>query len=169
LRRILAARKKPVPVRIRRRVAAAFLLCFVANSVATATQEISAVAEHDVRPIQELGTAIAPHAGDLPPDLAQARFDSASLNADARLRRDWPGYAYFWQASNLSYRPLYFEEPRVERYGARGRLLTQPVISGAHFFSAVPALPLKMAMQPPWRCVYPLGYARPGSDSDCRW
>jgi hypothetical protein len=39
----------------------------------------------------------------------------------------------------------------------------QPVISGAHFLVAIPALPVRMVLEPPWERVYPLGHARPGN------
>ena len=40
---------------------------------------------------------------------------------------------------------------------------TQPVVSGAHFFLNIAALPYKMAINPPLECQYTLGYYRPGS------
>lgn len=51
----------------------------------------------------------------------------------------------------------------MERYGHTWGPAVQPIISGAHFFATVPLLPYKMGMEPPWECVYPLGYYRPGS------
>ena len=44
----------------------------------------------------------------------------------------------------------------------------QPVLSGAHFFATVPALPYKMAVDPPWACVSTLGHYRPGSPAPYR-
>lgn len=79
--------------------------------------------------------------------------------------REWKPVDFRWTASGMCYKPLYFEEPQVERYGHSfgvGPIL-QPFISGAHFFATVPLLPYKMGVDPPLECQYPLGYYRPGN------
>lgn len=77
--------------------------------------------------------------------------------------RNWTLHMQSWKASALCHKPLYFEQPALERYGhSTGRLL-QPVVSGAHFFAAVPLLPYQTGLAPPWECQYPLGHYRPGS------
>jgi len=77
--------------------------------------------------------------------------------------RDWLCSTFPWQASALCHKPLYFEEVQAERYGHVTGPLTQPMISGAHFFLNIAALPYKMAINPPMECQYALGYYRPGS------
>jgi hypothetical protein len=64
----------------------------------------------------------------------------------------------------LCHKPLYFEEPQLERYGHTAGPFKQPILSGAHFFTSILALPYNMAINPPMECQYPLGYYRPG---DC--
>ena len=61
----------------------------------------------------------------------------------------------------ICYRPLYFEEIALERYGASHGIL-QPAISGAHFFGSVVALPYKMTVRPPRSCECSNGFSRPG-------
>ncbi len=67
-----------------------------------------------------------------------------------------------WKASGLCHKPLYFEQPRVERYGHTVPFV-HPAIAAAHFFASVPVLPYKMGLEPPYECVYSLGYYRPGN------
>ena len=66
-------------------------------------------------------------------------------------------------ASALCHKPLYFEEVQLERYGHTAGPIRQPIISGAHFFLNIAALPYNMAINPPKECEYALGYYRPGS------
>jgi hypothetical protein len=162
LRRILAARKRPVARRIRKAVLLAGIW-FVGGRQLVG-EETSFSAADEIRPIHELGASIAPPAGELPPNDAPIRFarlpviDAASMGG-----RGWLEYSYFWHAPGLCHRPLYFEEPNLERYGHHAGCVLQPLVSGAHFFSAVGTLPLRMALRPPHRCRYSLGHGRPGS------
>jgi hypothetical protein len=77
--------------------------------------------------------------------------------------RNWSCITYNWTASALCHKPLYFEEPALERYGHSWNPLVQPFISGAHFFATFPVLPYKMGLHHPQECVYTLGYYRPGN------
>ncbi len=78
-------------------------------------------------------------------------------------RRDWIPSTFSWTASALCHKPLYFEEVQLERYGHTAGPLRQPIISSAHFFLNIAALPYKMGINPPHECQYALGYYRPGS------
>jgi hypothetical protein len=100
--------------------------------------------------------------GDVPQNLAEPRFARAGeIVAEPTEHCDDLAYTYDWQASAFCCGPLYFEEPNLERYGYTHGIL-QPIISGAHFFTTIPALPYKMVVHPPHECVYTLGYYRPG-------
>lgn len=68
-----------------------------------------------------------------------------------------------WRSPNMRHRPLYFEQPNLERYGHTHPRL-QPLLSGAHFFSSVALLPYKTGVNPPSQCLYSIGHGRPG---DC--
>ncbi len=77
--------------------------------------------------------------------------------------RTWPGITYTWKASALCHKPLYFEEPQLERYGHSRGPIIDPLFSAAHFFVCVPLLPYSMGVEPPHECIYSLGYYRSGS------
>jgi hypothetical protein len=77
--------------------------------------------------------------------------------------RAWLASTFNYHASGLCHKPLYWEEVQLERYGHTAGPLRQPLISGAHFFINLAALPYKMAINPPTECQYPLGYYRPGN------
>ena len=74
---------------------------------------------------------------------------------------DWQTQHTRWSSTNLSYAPLYFEDPRLERHG-HDLGLVQPCVSGIRFFGTVAALPYLMTTQNPRSTVYPLGQTRPG-------
>ncbi len=86
-----------------------------------------------------------------------------SLGDEQFAARNWQPSTMTWKASSLCHKPLYFEEVQLERYGHTTGPLFQPVISGAHFFLNIAALPYKMGINPPLECRYALGYYRPGS------
>ena len=77
--------------------------------------------------------------------------------------RDWALSTLTWKASGLCHKPLYFEEVQLERYGHSAGPIAQPILSGAHFFASVVALPYKMGINPPHECRYALGYYRVGN------
>jgi hypothetical protein len=96
--------------------------------------------------------------GDLPYECTLA---TQTLALDSG--RTWPQTCYTWKASGLCHKPLYFEQPHMERYGHSWGPVLDSVISGAHFFASVPLLPYRMGLEPPCECIYPLGHYRPGS------
>jgi hypothetical protein len=117
-----------------------------------------------IRSLRQIGAAIAPPPGELPENVAERRFANAPvIIASEHGGRGWAEFAYLWQASALSYQPLYFEEPNLERYGHSAGCIMQPAVSAAHFLAGVGALPVRLVFARPWNCVYPLGHAHPGS------
>lgn len=126
-------------------------------------------AEADERPIRALTTNILPSKGELPPNYAAARFaKSGDVLHTVGTSRPWMEAVYDWEASAFCHRPLYFDEPYVERDGHSFGLL-QPAISGAHFFARIPALPYMLTAYPPHECIFTLGHARPGSYTPFRY
>ncbi len=77
--------------------------------------------------------------------------------------RNWSPTTFTWHATGTCFRPLYFQDVQLERYGHSWNPVVQPFMSAAHFFISVPLLPYKMGLNPPNECVYTLGYYRPGS------
>lgn len=110
----------------------------------------------DLKPITAITNQITAEPGEFPRE--------CPLEDEQFQPRNWATLTYTWKASGLCHKPLYFEEVALERYGHTTGPITQPLISGAHFFATVPLLPYKMGVEPPWECAYPLGYYRPG---DC--
>jgi hypothetical protein len=120
-----------------------------------------------LRPMSSLSTNISiPPTKDeesLPEDAALRRFEEEGLIAHAGdVGRDWALTDYRWEASCLCHGPVLFEQLNAERYGITYGCL-QPIVSGAHFFVTVPALPYKVWAQGHDHCQYALGYYRPGS------
>jgi len=118
-----------------------------------------------IRPIGDLQADITFKPGPLPEKydrLAAEKFARAGeVVAAFGSDRPWPAFTYAYVAPALCHRPLYFEEPNVERYGYQLGCL-QPVVSGAHFFATVPFVPYKMVLCRPHDCMYTLGQYRPG-------
>lgn len=69
---------------------------------------------------------------------------------------------FAWQASNVCYQPLYFEDPQLERYGHSYPFFVQPFVSIGRMTVQAVGLPYQMVIDPCCSSVYPLGYYRPG-------
>lgn len=120
----------------------------------------------DDRPIASLRTAILPAPGMLPQNLAVQRFSGES---PAFTCRPWESLLYNWDAPDLCYGALRYEEVNLERLGYTYHPLLQPGISAAHFVGSTLALPYSLALHPPSECIYPLGHYRPGSPAPYQW
>ena len=124
-----------------------------------------------IKPLGELTTNITVPGGMLPRDYSPERplWVPEMFDPCARTRF-WPVTPFNWEASCLTHNPLYFEEVNLERhgygcgcYGPCCSTCVQSVVSGAHFFATVPALPYLMGADCPTECEYTLGHYRPGS------
>ena len=102
--------------------------------------------DEDRRPIANMTLNIAPTAGDMPTTFNR-RPESETI---ADERSSLGGYASVISPvrADLCYNPLYFEEPRVERFGQSWGCI-QPVMSGVHFFTNAALMPAKMIVHPP--------------------
>ena len=127
------------------------------------TTDLPDLNDDGLKSMRELTLDIRPEEGELPKDLAAAKFlDVGEVRHPAGTNRPWPLYEFWWEAPAVCHRPLYFEEVNLERYGYSHGLI-QPILSGAHFFGKVPALPYLMTAEPHRDCVYTLGHYPPGS------
>jgi hypothetical protein len=119
----------------------------------------------DICPVRNGGPA-----GRLPrpEDFSQAPTVFAAEGAiDARRSSYGQGlsYLHYGPLATVAHRPLYFEEPREERYGHVLPLL-QPALSAVHFYVSAAALPLKCCLRPPWLRAAPAADApAPGTDA----
>jgi hypothetical protein len=111
--------------------------------------------EEILKRIRDITSDISADAGDFPPEcpLGDAPFEP----------RMWAMTSFHWKASGLCHKPLYFEQVGVERYGHSLGPILQPIWSGVDFYGRIFLLPYEMGIEPPWECVYALGYYRPGS------
>lgn len=62
---------------------------------------------------------------------------------------------------NFCYRPLYFEDVNLERYGYSWGIW-QPAVSTVKFYANAVLLPYRMITQPPCKCTYHAHLSRPG-------
>lgn len=76
--------------------------------------------------------------------------------------RTFPQIPLNWEASNIYYRPLYFADPALERYGHSYHPMLQPFVSIARFGIQTAFLPYQMTIQPICSEESPLGWYRPG-------
>jgi hypothetical protein len=79
--------------------------------------------------------------------------------------RTYAPSVYAWQASNICYNPLYFEDVQLERYGHSWPFFIQPFVSMGRMTVQTAGLPYQMVIDPPHSGVYPLGFYRPGECS----
>lgn len=110
-------------------------------------------AKRPVKSILEVNVDIQPPEGKLPENLAAKVFDERKVIHDTGAGPSDADFGYYWQSPEFCHRPLYFEQPNLERYGRHAGVL-QPAISGAHFFGVVPALPYLMVVERPRACCY---------------
>ena len=98
---------------------------------------------------------LVPSPGKMPPN--------CPLPDEEFTRKPPTPITFTWKASNLCYKPLYFEDVQLERYGHYRSPWLQPAISRVKFWLTIPCLPYLMGVNPPNECIYDLGYYRPGN------
>ena len=115
------------------------------------------------RQVADVSLDIRPTEGAMPEDLAAAKFaDEPTI--DETFPSDLPPDIFCSHTPwTFCYRPLYFEDIKLERYGANvGNLQTG--LSGVRFFGSILVLPYKMTVRPPRSCQCSNGFSRCG---DC--
>ncbi len=115
------------------------------------------------KPIAQIGLEIEPALEGPRPEGKSLVDRGDGIPVTTILARPWPTTPYRWVAAATRHNPLYFEEVNAERYGYTCGPCLQPVISTAHFFGTIPALPYLKGANCPWECQYTLGHYRPGS------
>lgn len=92
-------------------------------------------------------------------------LDSEYVTTAARSTEagEWLPATYAWISPAFSHKPLYFEQPNLERYGLGHVRALQPLVSSAHFFGSIPLIPYKTFTHHPRERVYTLGHSRPGN------
>ncbi len=120
-----------------------------------------------IKPITSVGTNTAPQDGRLPMDHAMSAFPAEGIVPPQHASEGaWTGVR--WEAPGSCHRPLYFEDPALERHGySLG--LAQPFASAAHFAANTAILPYRLVAEPTCDCVYTLGHERPGTPTPLRY
>jgi hypothetical protein len=116
------------------------------------------------RRITDLGVSIAPPPGRLPDTISTPPTFQEPGTAIAGLQYRYGLQPFFWESSALCHRPIYFEDWRLERAGRAYPPLVQFPLSAGLYYSRFPAVPALVALHPPWKCVYTLGYGRPSTE-----
>jgi len=111
-----------------------------------------------MRPIMEINVSPIDISEKRPQDRANELPEINSIGAP----RYHPPRVVFWQAPNIRYNPLYFEDVVSERYGHTYGPIVQPVVSGTRMFIQGAALPFNALVDRPYSCQSPLGFCRPG-------
>ena len=124
------------------------------------TQALGVVDLNLFRPLTDIRVDINSPASSTPIDYSDKLFEDYSSS-------NYPGSFQSrlaaWEAPNIRYQPLYFQDVALERNGyTRGPIL-QPIESAAYFGTSLILLPVNMVRDRPGRCVTPLGFCRPGS------
>lgn len=124
------------------------------------------------RRIADVPLDIRPTEGVMPGDLAADEFEQHA-QSDPRQSCEVDPIVCSCTPWTICFRPLYFEEPALERLGEKCRFI-QPAVSGVHFFSSVALLPYKMRVRPPRSCVCSNGFSRIGDPvppgyGECVW
>lgn len=101
--------------------------------------------------------------------IEEYRSNSMNLSSlqntpDPRYLRHWPANQASWASPAFCYKPLYFEQINLERYGIGYSCPTNALVSGGKFFADATLLPVKLLKNPPHSCECTLGHRRPG---DC--
>ena len=101
---------------------------------------------------------------ELPVDESKNLFTPPEPYSRAAMDREaWPEIEYAWEAPELLYQPLYFDDAPLERYGQTSCRALQPITSGAHFFGTVLLMPYRLIENHPYGYISQLGYYRQGS------
>ena len=99
----------------------------------------------------------------MPRDLAVEHFDRTPAEFQPTgASRPWAWTVETWESPAFCFRPLYFNDEQLERYGYSHGLL-QPAVSTAKISGRVLALPALLIAMPPHECIYPAPRERPGT------
>lgn len=85
-----------------------------------------------------------------------------SFGDQAFVPRNFVHSVALFDAPDLSYYPLYFHDPQLERYGHSYAPLVQPAVSVARFGVQLVGLPYQMTIDPPFCLQTSLGWLDPG-------
>lgn len=115
----------------------------------------------NLKPMSSITASIRPNDGKSPADQSWQltnRNTVPAVNSDK---------LFAWAAPDIRYKPLYFEDVALERYGQTKGFFRQPFASGLHYLKSAAFLPYYTLYDPIDACEGPLGYCRPGECVNC--
>jgi HEAT repeat protein len=121
--------------------------------------------EEGLKPIRDVRASIRIMDSDpTPPDYARAKMAAAGPPQFQGLgyTRGFPAIGFGWDAPAVCFRPLYFEDINLERYGINYGCC-EILVSTGIFTKNVILLPYKILVQPGCENIYTLGYERPNN------
>jgi hypothetical protein len=111
-------------------------------------------------PLPRLEIDIRPSTGTLPDPIAE-EYTRAQGQVAGDLGPRWYLSPYTWESPALFHRPIYFEDPALERHGRSRFTPLQPALSAARAAGQFVILPAQMVVHRPLDCVYTYGYGDP--------
>lgn len=120
--------------------------------------------EEGLKPISVVRASIQTATGPLPPDYAAAKMAAQGPGPYHGLgyQRGFTPMGFGWDAPAVCYKPLFFEDINVERYGIHYGFF-ETVISTGRFSKNTILLPYHILIQPMCEQIYTLGYERPSN------
>ena len=119
------------------------------------------ITKWNLKPMSSITPGLTPVSGKSPADLSwqlTSRGSMPIVNSDK---------LFAWAAPDFNYKPLYFEDVALERYGQTRGFIRQPFVSGFHYLKSAAFLPYYTLFDPIDSCDGPLGYCRPGERVNC--
>ncbi len=113
------------------------------------------------RRVAEVPLDIRPTEGVMPESVAGPELTENANPGYLGANAGEPMAVCSWTPWTICYRPLYFEDIALERYGCSFGIV-QPGVSFVRFLATVPALPYKMTVHRPRSCVCSNGFSRCG-------
>lgn len=111
-------------------------------------------------PVPRLEIDVRPTEGVLPHNVGlDYTREQGVVHGDVGPR--WYLSPYWWEGPALFHRPIYFEDPALERHGRSRCQALQPAISAVRAAGQFAVWPVQMVIDRPLDCVYTYGYGRP--------
>ena len=111
-------------------------------------------------PLPRLEIDVRPSEGVLPRNVGLDYVrEQGVLQGDVGPR--WYLSPYLWESPALFHKPIYFEDPALERHGRSRCEALQPGISAVRAAGQFVALPVQMVVHRPLDCIYTYGYGKP--------
>jgi hypothetical protein len=103
----------------------------------------------------------------------ESAYEKTSYITESRTRTNheeaqWNDSTARWIPPDFYTRPLYFEQPRFERYESSSPEWTSPVVSYAKFLASIPVLPYQTGAHRPRDRIYTVGHNPYGTRAPSR-